>query len=148
VQDKGIDAEMAEVVALIRSEMRRILSAHRLPINDAKDLVRQTLLEARASWRAIDGDRRQWLLTAIEFECLTYWQKRGLRSPAMPGHAPPPAREVPLTGRPGGASLDMDVLRAMLPAARRRVLLAKGGVLDRLRILLSVDGQCAGGMAQ
>jgi hypothetical protein len=42
----------------------------------------QALVGLIAHWRKI-GDKAQWLLEAVAFECLAYWQERGLRSPAL-----------------------------------------------------------------
>jgi hypothetical protein len=73
---------------------------------------------------------------AVEFECLAYWQERGQPSPGRHKHELPRAgREVLVDG--DGRSLDLDLLRAMLPARRQRVLFGPGGPAARLRLLLA-----------
>jgi DNA-directed RNA polymerase specialized sigma24 family protein len=126
--------EIAAVVASIRPELRRLLFAHRIPPAAASDLVQSALRSAVAHWREID-DQAHWLLGAVEFECLTYWLERGLRSPALRRPAPPPGLDH-LQDSDGRVLVDLDLLRAMLPATRRREVFARGGAVDRLRWLL------------
>jgi DNA-directed RNA polymerase specialized sigma24 family protein len=138
------EAQMVEAVAQIRPDLRRLLFAHRIPPGEATELVERVLVGVAAHWQDI-GDKGQWLLAAVQFECLTYWQERGLPSPAMRRLATPPARDL-LVDRVHGRVFDVDLLRAMLPAARQRVVFASGGALNRLRVLLAVQQEPAEGL--
>jgi DNA-directed RNA polymerase specialized sigma24 family protein len=137
----GSDADIAAVVASIRPELRRLLFTHRIPPAAATDLLQVALWSAVAHWREI-GDPARWLLDAIEFECLTYWLERGLRSPALRKPAPPPGLDH-LQDSDGRVLVDLDLLRAMLPASRRRAIFARGGAVDQLRWLLRTSAPAA-----
>jgi len=80
------------------------------------------------------GDKAQWLLKAAEIECLSYWLDHGLRSPALRKRVTPPRLDQ-LLDSDGRVLVDLDLLRAMLPARRRRVVLARGGAVAQLRWL-------------
>ncbi|HEY6323500.1 MAG TPA: hypothetical protein VJA16_18315 [Thermoanaerobaculia bacterium] len=135
------DAELAEVVESVRPELRRILFAHRIPPEAATDVMRFALLGGVAHWREI-GDKARWLLEAVELECLTYWSERGLRSPAIRRPAPPPGLDH-LEDSAGRVLVDLDLLRAMLPLRRRRVVFARGGAVAQLRWLLRASALAA-----
>jgi hypothetical protein len=94
----------------------------------------QALVGLIAHWREI-GDKAQWLLEAVAFECLAYWQERGLRSPALRRPTPPPRLDH-LEDVDGRVLVDLDLLRAMLPVSRRRVVFARRGAVAQLRWLL------------
>lgn len=141
MHESGADEEVAAVVASIRPELRRLLFAHRIPPDAAADLVRSALASAVAHWREI-GDQAQWLLEAVAFECSTYWLERGVRPPAMRRPAPPPGLDH-LEDGDGRVLVDLDLLRAMLPASRRRAVFARGGALDQLRWLLRASAPAA-----
>lgn len=130
----GDEAALAALVESIRPELRRILFTHRIPPSAATDVMRFALLGVVAHWREID-DKAQWLLEAAEFECLAYWQERGLRSPALCQPAPPPGLDH-LEDADGRVLVDLDLLRAMLPLSRRRRVFARGGAVAQLRWLL------------
>jgi DNA-directed RNA polymerase specialized sigma24 family protein len=141
VRGNPADEEIAAVVASIRPELRRLLFTHRIPPSAATDLVQCALWSAVAHWREI-ADHAQWLLGAVEFECLTYWVERGLRSPALRRPAPPPGLDH-LQDSDGRVLVDLDLLRAMLPATRRRAVFARGGPVDQLRWLLRASAPAA-----
>jgi DNA-directed RNA polymerase specialized sigma24 family protein len=141
VQRNGAEAAIAELVESIRPELRRILLAHRIPPEAATDVMQVALLSVVAHWREIAG-KAQWLLEAVEFECLAYWLERGLRSPALRRPAPPPGLDH-LEDADGRVLVDLDLLRAMLPASRRRVVFARGGVVAQLRWLLRASAPAA-----
>jgi DNA-directed RNA polymerase specialized sigma24 family protein len=134
VQGSEADAAIAELVESIRPELRRVLFIHRIPPKAATELVQFALVGVMAHWREI-GDKAQWLLEALEFECLAYWQERGLRSPALRQPAAPPGLDH-LEDGGGRVLVDLDLLRAMLPLSRRRVVFARGGAVAQLRWLL------------
>jgi hypothetical protein len=134
VSGSGTDAAIAALVESIRPELRRILFTHRIPLKAATEVMELALLVVVAHWREI-GDQAQWLLEALEFECLAYWQERGRRSPALRQPAPPPGPDR-LEDADGRVLVDLDLLRAMLPASRRRVVFARGGAVAQLRWLL------------
>jgi len=135
VQGNGADPEMVETVALIRPELRRLLWSYRIPADAAADVMRRALVGAVVHWRDI-RDKGQWLLETVQFECRVYWQERGQPPPAPRRYAPPAARDV-LEDPRLGVSVDLDLLRAMLPAHRRRVVFSHGGAVARLREVMA-----------
>jgi hypothetical protein len=134
VQERDAEAAIAELVESVRPELRRILFTHRVPLEAATELVLHALQGIVTHWREI-GDKAQRLLDTLEFECLAYWQERGLRSPARRTPAPPPGLDH-LEDADGRVLVDLDLLRTMLPLSRRRIVFARGGAIARLRWLL------------
>jgi DNA-directed RNA polymerase specialized sigma24 family protein len=134
VQGSEADAAIAALVESIRPELRRILFSHLIPPQAATEVMQFALVGVVAHWREI-GDKARWLLQAVELECLAYWQERGLRSPALRPPAPPPGLDH-LEDSDGRVLVDLDLLRAMLPLSRRRVVFARGGAVAQLRWLL------------
>jgi DNA-directed RNA polymerase specialized sigma24 family protein len=128
------EGAIAELVESVRQDLRRILFSHRIPPQAATEVMQLALVGVVAHWREI-GDRARWLLQAVEFECLAYWQQRGLRSPALRPPAPPPRLDH-LEDVDGRVLVDLDLLRAMLPLRRRRIVFARGGAVAQLRWLL------------
>jgi DNA-directed RNA polymerase specialized sigma24 family protein len=134
MQGSGAEEAIAELVESVRPDLRRILFSHRIPPKAATEVMQFALVGVVAHWREI-GDKAQWLLEAVEFECLAYWQERGLRSPALRQPARPAGLDQ-LEDVDGRVLVDLDLLRAMLPVSRRRVVFARGGAVAQLRWLL------------
>ena len=128
------NAELVETLARVRPELRRILFAHRIPRKDLTRIVVRAVIELAVHWEVLE-DRAQWLLAAVQFECLAYWQRRGQSSPGLQKHLPP-RRGHEILVDDAGRSLDLDLLRAMLPVRRRRVLFGPAGPVTRLRLVL------------
>ncbi len=135
MQGKGADPELIQTAELIRPELRRLLWLYRIPAEAAPDVMRRALVAAVIHWREI-RNKGKWLLDSVQFECLTYWQERGQPPPVRRKRPPPPAREV-LEDPDTGVSVDLDLLRAMLPAQRRRVVFSRGGAVARLREVMA-----------
>jgi DNA-directed RNA polymerase specialized sigma24 family protein len=134
MQGSGSEAALAELVESVRPALRRILFSHRIPPQAATEVMQFALVGLVAHWREI-ADKAHWLLEAVDFECLAYWRERGLRSPALRQPAPPPRLDH-LEDVDGRVLVDLDLLRAMLPMSRRRVVFAPAGAVAQLRWLL------------
>ncbi|HVT16477.1 MAG TPA: sigma-70 family RNA polymerase sigma factor [Thermoanaerobaculia bacterium] len=63
----------------LRPQLRRILAAFQIPMEDAEDLVQTTLLIALAKWPGI-WNPTAWLLGTLQKRCIMYWRERRRRS--------------------------------------------------------------------
>ncbi len=127
----GTDLDLDSLVDLLRPDLRRVLWTHRVPAGDAMGVMQGALGRAIELWDLV-GDKIELLLAAVDEECLRYWEARGLRSPALRRPSPAaPAREVLELGT---ASVDLDLLRALLPVSRHRAVLGPDSVVARLRL--------------
>jgi RNA polymerase sigma factor (sigma-70 family) len=63
------------VLEQLRPRLRRILRRHRIPPQDAEDLLQTAVLLAIRSWAEIEAPDR-WLLVTLKNLCIIYWRTR------------------------------------------------------------------------
>ena len=143
-ETKAVDVEEETLPALcerIRPKLRRVLWHHRIPAQDAEDLVQTTLLLALAKWRGI-ANPEAWLLATLDRRCLMYWrvQRREARRRAEMDGCDPNlfATESPQGDRDRLTDLDRAIRE--LPPAQRRLLVAR----FRLGLTAEAAAQAAG----
>jgi RNA polymerase sigma factor (sigma-70 family) len=70
-----IDDVLPALYAQLRGRLGRVLYGHRIPPEDAEDLVQATLLLAVAKWNKIRNPEA-WLLGTLHKRCILYWRVR------------------------------------------------------------------------
>ena len=68
--DKGLEA----LIQRIEPKLHRVLWRHRIPIQDADDLLQETFLLMVSHAGAI-RDPEAWLLATLANRCIIYWRK-------------------------------------------------------------------------
>jgi hypothetical protein len=127
------DAGVVGVVSLVRPEVRRLLRQYRIPSTESMvELLERALVAALRAW----GEKREQtsacLLAAVRAECRAYWRERGVPSPVT-GAASAKRAPALLVDDRTGVLIDLDLLRAMLPLDRLRVVLSRSGEVAWLR---------------
>ncbi len=72
-QDSELPVE--EFLDRIQPRLRSILAHHRIPPEDAEDVLQQALLALVYKWDEIRGPE-SWLLGTLRHKCLVYWRSR------------------------------------------------------------------------
>jgi RNA polymerase sigma factor (sigma-70 family) len=70
-----VDDVLPAIYAQLRARLGRVLYRHRIPPEDAEDLVQTTLLLAVAQWNKIRNPEA-WLLGTLHKRCILYWRAR------------------------------------------------------------------------
>jgi RNA polymerase sigma factor (sigma-70 family) len=78
-QRGAIDEVLPAVLEGLRGQLRTILSCHRIPPQDAEDLVQTALLALVARWDDVH-DPSAWLCGTLRRCCLRYWRERRLQA--------------------------------------------------------------------
>jgi len=77
------DRTLLELLEAIRPRLKRLLRSYDIPLEDAEDIVQESLLEALRKWGTI-RQKDIWLLGTVRFKCSHYWKrKRGDRVEAF-----------------------------------------------------------------
>jgi RNA polymerase sigma factor (sigma-70 family) len=71
----AVDDVLPALYARLRGRLGRLLYRHRIPPEDAEDLVQTTLMLAVAKWHAI-REPEAWLLGTLHKRCIVYWRAR------------------------------------------------------------------------
>jgi RNA polymerase sigma factor (sigma-70 family) len=69
------DSELESLIELVRPRMRLVLHHHSIPVDDAEDLLQETLLTACLKWDTI-ANPEAWFLGTLRRKCLLYWRRR------------------------------------------------------------------------
>lgn len=122
---RSLDAVVPALSEGLRRHVRAILSSHRIPPQDAEDLVQAALLALTASWDDI-RDPGAWLCGTLRRCCLGYWRDRrrfAQRFQELDGLA----LEVPVESERPRRDLLIDLDRALakLPPRHRRLLVLR-----------------------
>jgi RNA polymerase sigma factor (sigma-70 family) len=67
--------DLGALVARLRPRLRIELHRHRIPFQDAEDLVQDVLLAALRRWDAIRSPEG-WIVGALRRRCALYWRQR------------------------------------------------------------------------
>ncbi len=59
----------------IRPRLKRILRGYDIPLEDAEDLLQESLLEALRKWDTIEN-LEAWLTGTLGYKCSNYWRRR------------------------------------------------------------------------
>lgn len=70
--------EIADTLETARPRLKEILRRHRIPPEDAEDLLQETFVITLAKWPEIQN-KQAWLAATLRNRCLMYWRAR--RSP-------------------------------------------------------------------
>jgi RNA polymerase sigma factor (sigma-70 family) len=122
--DGGRD-ELPALWDRLRPALRRVLWRHRIPPEDAEDLVQTMLLLALAKWQEID-DPALWLLGTLRKLCVGYWRdrrRRVERHVQLDERHPQLAIERSQDRR--NLLTDLDTVCRGLPAEQRRLLVLR-----------------------
>jgi len=66
---------LPELYERLRPRLRRVLQGHRVPPQDAEDLVQTAFLLAIAKWDEL-RDPEAWLVGTLKKRCILYWRRR------------------------------------------------------------------------
>lgn len=65
-----------EFVRGMEPHLKELLAQYRIPVEDAEDVLQQTLLALLYHWDRVH-DPEDWLLTRLQLDCTGYWHRRG-----------------------------------------------------------------------
>jgi RNA polymerase sigma factor (sigma-70 family) len=68
------EESLDELVRRIRHRLKRVLRGYDIPLQDAEDLLQDSLLEALRKWDTI-YNRECWLIGTLRFKCSNYWRR-------------------------------------------------------------------------
>ncbi len=74
VPERSLERHLDE----LRPRLRQLFAHHRIPAEDAEDLLQQSLLAYLYKQDSV-GDFEKWLLGAVRNRCLMYWRSRRRR---------------------------------------------------------------------
>jgi RNA polymerase sigma factor (sigma-70 family) len=121
-EPQAVDQVLPAVYEWLRQPMGRVLYRHRIPREDAEDLIQTVLLLAVAKWRDIRNPG-PWLLGTLHTHCIVYWRRRRVR---LKRHVPLDsiAFELPVAPEQPRRDLLAAIAAASrrLPATQRRLL--------------------------
>src|SRR4051794_35877289 len=113
----------------IRFRLKVILRSFEIPLQDAEDLLQDSLMEAFRKWETI-YDKENWLLGTLRLKCWNYQRKNRL--------PPPRVRDVPSRDRlcppqpppqeKRDEALDLQTLLSVLDPRHRQVLWLRFGM--------------------
>jgi RNA polymerase sigma factor (sigma-70 family) len=72
--DVATETSLEELLDRMQPRLRRILSRHRIPAQDAEDLLQETFLILVTKWGTIHNPEA-WLLATLANRCIIYWRK-------------------------------------------------------------------------
>ena len=59
----------------VRPRLKRVLQSYDIPLEDAEDLLQQSLLDALRKWDTIEN-LEAWLVGTLGYKCSNYWRQR------------------------------------------------------------------------
>jgi RNA polymerase sigma-70 factor (ECF subfamily) len=68
------ELSLEELLDRMQPRLRRILARHRIPAQDAEDLLQETFLILVTKWGTIRNPEA-WLLATLANRCIIYWRK-------------------------------------------------------------------------
>ena len=122
---RSLEAMLPAVSEGHRRHVRAILSSHRIPPQDAEDIVQTALLALTASWDDV-RDPGAWLCGTLRRCCLGYWRERrrfAQRFEELDGLALELGVESGRSRR--DLLIDLDRALAKLPPSHRRLLVLR-----------------------
>ncbi|MEM9291551.1 MAG: sigma-70 family RNA polymerase sigma factor [Acidobacteriota bacterium] len=139
------DEELEQLLARLYPQLRQILARHRVPFDDADDVLQDALLVLLRKAHQVRNPEA-YLVTTLQYRCRMYWRARAhqrslraeqelLEEVAVPG---------PLPQQCATQRLDLERCLASLPAPARRLVRLRYGLGYTARELapllgLSVD---------
>lgn len=66
---------LEELLTRLQPRLRAILAGHRIPYQDAEDLIQQSLLAYLYKQDSV-GDAEKWLIGTVRNRCRAYWRER------------------------------------------------------------------------
>jgi RNA polymerase sigma factor (sigma-70 family) len=127
-----VDAGSAELQGFLvanRPRLKRLLAAHRVPPEDAEDLLQDALLVLVLRWDHMDGivSPEGWLLGTLRLTIRQYWRRRSRERRLLDGLAPSPAGSEAAPQERRDTARDVRSLCAALPWKARRILWLRYG---------------------
>lgn len=112
-----------ELLKEVRPRALWLLGRHRIPAQDAEDLLQQTLLALLLKYQEV-RDPEAWVLGTLRIKCIRYWRLRRARpldplDEAVLERAEPPG---PLAHEVAEARHDLELALARLPVRCRFIL--------------------------
>jgi RNA polymerase sigma factor (sigma-70 family) len=134
--------ELQEFLERVRPKLRRLLVSWRVPLEDAEDLLQDSLVALHRRWHQMHAvaSREAWLLGTLRLTILKYrrrrTQERQLKKAVSQQLA---AAEAPAQERQDSAR-DVEALTAALPRRDRQVLWLRYGLELKPREAAAVLG--------
>jgi len=66
---------LEEILARVRFRLKRVLKNYSIPVQEAEDLLQETLLDALQQWSSI-RHLESWLCGTLRFKCAKYWKRQ------------------------------------------------------------------------
>jgi len=70
--------ELEAFLEKVKPRLMRVLACYRIPVDDAQDVLQETLLALVYQWERV-RDPETWLMGALKRRCLMYWRARHRR---------------------------------------------------------------------
>jgi RNA polymerase sigma factor (sigma-70 family) len=67
-----------EFLQAVEPKLKRLLATYRIPVEDAEDVLQQSLLALLYQWERV-RDPESWLFGTVKRHCLMYWRRRRRR---------------------------------------------------------------------
>lgn len=75
LDDRDTGYAIEELLERLQPKMRRILARYQIPVEDAEDIVQQTMLDLVYKQELINNPEG-WVLGSVRNRCVIYWRKR------------------------------------------------------------------------
>lgn len=75
LDDRDTGYAIEELLERLQPKMRRILARYQIPLEDAEDIVQQTMLDLVYKQELINNPEG-WVLGSVRNRCVIYWRKR------------------------------------------------------------------------
>lgn len=75
VYDPGSEETLEEFLERMRPRLKQLLRNCRVPLQDAEDVLQETLTDALGRWDEI-RHKEAWLIGTLRYKCYVYWKRQ------------------------------------------------------------------------